>query len=95
MESRKNVLIFANNLTNDLELQGLKVWPLSIFSFSHLLMNISHNNNQKVATENSPHPIRKTDTLLPSWNHLRPESPQISLHIFNGSGSGTWGSNYH
>ena len=78
----KNVLIFAKKLTNDLKLQRLKVLPLATFFRYSLTLIIKGIN--KLLTKNSPHPIWKTDTLLPSWNHLRPQAPKspcISLLV--------------
>ena len=63
----KNVLISAKKLTNKLEQQRLKVSPLTTF-FMYLLPSII----KEMRPKNSPHPIWKTDTLLPSWNKLRP-----------------------
>ena len=63
----KNVLISAKKLTNKLEQQRLKVSPLTTF-FMYLLPSII----KEMRAKNNPHPIWKTDTLLPSWNKLRP-----------------------
>ena len=89
-EKRAN---FCKKLTNDIKLQRLKVLPLT--TFFHVLINIIHKRNNKLRAKNSPHPIWKTDTLLPSWIHLRGQSLQIPLQSLLVVVAVLGGSSYH
>ena len=60
----KNVLFFAKKVTSDLKLPGLKILPLIFFPFSHLLTNINHNSNRKLATEEQLPPILENRYLV-------------------------------